>query len=79
MTAETAYSVFEALPPMEKQRLLKMLSVSDVKVKKVVPKKPIITNAQAREIILNTSKKFCKKWKTKIMMTKGQTEVSPCS
>jgi len=67
MQAETAYNVFEALPPMEKQRLLKMLSISDVKVKKVlVNKKPIITDSQAREIIINKYKNFSKRWKNKM-------------
>lgn len=66
MQAETAYNVFEALPPMEKQRLLKMLSISDVKEKKVVLKKPIITDSQAREIIINKYKNFSKRWKNKI-------------
>jgi len=64
MQAETAFSVFEALPPMEKQRLLKMLSISDVKEKKA--KKPIITDSQAREIIINKYKNFSKRWKNKI-------------
>jgi hypothetical protein len=66
MQAETAFSVFEALLPMEKQRLLKMLSVSDVKEKNVLVKKPIITDSQAREIIINKYKNFSKRWKTKM-------------
>ena len=67
MTAETAYSVFEALPPMEKLRLLRMLDVSNVKVKKVLVKKqPILTDLQAREIIINKYKNFSKRWKNKI-------------
>ena len=67
MLAETAFSVFEALPPMEKQRLLKMLSVS-VKEKKVKVKveNPILTNSQAREIIINNCKRFSKRWKNKM-------------
>jgi hypothetical protein len=66
MLAETAFSVFEALPPMEKQRLLKMLSVSNVKEKKVIVKNPILTDSQARLIIINNCKRFSKRWKNKM-------------
>jgi len=63
MQAETVYAVFEALPEMEKQRLLRMLSVSDVKVKNKPQKKPIISDAEAREYLINKFNKFSKKWK----------------
>lgn len=65
MQAETAYAVFEALPEQEKQRLLRMLSVSDVAVKSKPQKKPMITDAEAREYLINKFKKFSKKWKEK--------------
>lgn len=65
MQAETAYAVFEALPEKEKQRLLSMLAVSDVKIKKQPQKKPIITDAEAREYLINKFKKFSQRWKQK--------------
>lgn len=63
MQAETVYAVYEALPEQEKQRLLCMLQVSDVKVKKVAVKKPMITDAEARQFIINKYSKFSAKWK----------------
>lgn len=65
MKAETAFNVFEALPEQEKQRLLRMLSVSDLKEEKIIIKKPIITDSEAREIILNKFKDFSRRWKIK--------------
>ena len=56
MVAETAYNVIQALPEQEKQRLYKMLSVPEKTIKKAVKKEPILTNSQAREIILKSTK-----------------------
>ena len=66
MKAETAFNVFEALSEIEKQRLLKMLSVPEVKEKKVLVQKPIITDSQAKEILFNKFKKFSKRWEIKM-------------
>lgn len=63
MKAETAFNVFEALTDVEKQRLLKMLPDKIPKKEKSFLKKPIITNAQAREIITARFVKFCKRRK----------------
>lgn len=65
MQAETVYAVFEALPDQEKQRLLGMLQVSDVKGKKTTVKKPMITDAEAREFIIAKYKKFSERFKQK--------------
>ena len=63
MKAETAFNVFEALTDVEKQRLLKMLPEIIPKKEKSFLKKPIITDAQAREIIMAHFVKFSKRIK----------------
>ncbi len=50
MTAETAYNVFQALSPQEKERMLSMLNQTATKPKKEVQSKP---DSYYREIILS--------------------------
>lgn len=65
MTAETVFNVFEALPELEKQRLLKMISVKPIEPKTTTKKPPIITDSEARDIIYKVFSKACKRRKLK--------------
>lgn len=61
MKAETAFNVFEALTDVEKQRLIKMLPNISIEKEKKLIKKPIITDSQAREVIVAHFVKFRKR------------------
>lgn len=64
MKAETVFNVFEALPELEKQRLLKMISIPNSLTKENI-KKPIITDSEAREVIYTKYLNFSNRWEQK--------------
>jgi len=57
MKAETAYNVIEALDPIEKKRLFKMLGVDQPKVRIYKKRKPLLSDAEATEYLLRRLKK----------------------
>lgn len=60
MTAETAYNVIQALPQTELPRLFKMLGVDGVKEEPKPKKKPLMSDADATEILIKNLNKSCK-------------------